>query len=263
MIVQFYHSTLIRIKSMISQTLMHLSIRSPTDYVQYIVDKQHQYKNISTSSVPRHLVIILNHDDQIALDTSGKEEILTFYNKLSDIILWSIIVEIPRITIFDNHGSLKHQHFSTFKSILEDKSKIVLNNNNILNWLNLKPNNATVNSNIQPSKKINISIASIDDGKQELINITKKFINENLNNNNYPQIDEKYINSNLPYHLSGDNFEPEVALDFSEKYLFSGFLPWHIKLTEFIKVDYFHQFYLERYLQFLNSYCCIQKRFGK
>ncbi|KAK5574718.1 hypothetical protein RB653_009971 [Dictyostelium firmibasis] len=305
LVIYYYQLLSFKTRNIISQLFMYLYIKTPNNYIDYInttIDynktlncsdndkkqrqqQQQQQSTITknkqqqqpTISTPKHLALILNHRDQIR-SLINTTETINFYNKISEILIWSVIVGIKRITIFDNHGSLK-KNISVFQNLLDNKIKPFNNNNNNntntnssklekqtiyrFNWLN---NFKTITSNVETSdinsRILNISIVTVEDGKQELINITKKYINDSKVNSNLI-LNELYVNSNLPNFISGDDFEPEVALDFSDKHLFSGFLPWHIKLTEFIKMDHFNQFYLERFHQFLKKYNSVQKRCGK
>ncbi|KAM9996843.1 hypothetical protein ACTFIZ_001774 [Dictyostelium cf. discoideum] len=307
LIIYYYQLLSFKTRYIISQIFMYLYIKTPNDYIDYInttIDykissplncnnnndnKQQQQKQQSTNaknkqqhnskiSTPKHLALILNHRDQIK-SLINTTETINFYNKISDILIWSVIVGIKRMTIFDNHGSLK-KNISVFQNLLDNKIKPFNNinssnnnnnNNNSnkqtiykFNWLNNLKNITTAIGDITDinSRILNISIVTVEDGKQELINITKKYIKDSKLNKDLI-LNESYVNSNLPNFIGGNDFEPEVALDFSDKHLFSGFLPWHIKLTEFIKMDHFNQFYLERFHHFLKKYNSVQKRCGK
>ncbi|KAN0026668.1 hypothetical protein ACTFIV_007658 [Dictyostelium citrinum] len=310
LIIYYYQLLSFKTRYIISQIFMYLYIKTPNDYIDYInttidynissincnnndnkgptITKNKQKLTITTTtttttttkiSTPKHLALILNHRDQIK-SLINSTETINFYNKISDILIWSVIVGIKRITIFDNHGSLK-KNISVFQNLLDNKIKPfnnTNNNNNNNNNNNTNNNKQTIykfnwlNSlkNITPiidladinSRILNVSIVTVEDGKQELINITKKYIKDSKLNQDII-LNESYVNSNLPNFIGGNDFEPEVALDFSDKHLFSGFLPWHIKLTEFIKMDHFNQFYLERFHHFLKKYSSVQKRCGK
>ncbi|KAN0025259.1 hypothetical protein ACTFIU_003519 [Dictyostelium citrinum] len=327
LIIYYYQLLSFKTRYIISQIFMYLYIKTPNDYIDYInttidynissincnnndnkqptITKNKHKLTITAAaaatttkiSTPKHLALILNHRDQIK-SLINTTETINFYNKISDILIWSVIVGIKRITIFDNHGSLK-KNISVFQNLLDNKIKPFNNTNNNSNNNNSNTNNNNSNTNnnnsntnnnnnnnnkqtiykfnwlnnlknITPiidltdinSRILNVSIVTIEDGKQELINITKKYIKDSKLNQDII-LNESYVNSNLPNFIGGNDFEPEVALDFSDKHLFSGFLPWHIKLTEFIKMDHFNQFYLERFHHFLKKYSSVQKRCGK
>ncbi|EGC34097.1 hypothetical protein DICPUDRAFT_88482 [Dictyostelium purpureum] len=287
-ILNFYYQLIsYKIRNIISQFFMYLYIKSPKDYIEFINssiiinnnnnnnnNSKNHNNNDDNTKIPKHLALILNHKDQ-SKSIQSNQDTLSFYNKLSEIIIWSHIIGVNRITILDNHGSLK-KNISTFQNILDNNIKpfnnfnndIIysfkwLNNNKNINSDNDNNNNNDINKNNKIKNRVlTLSVATVDDGKQELINITKKYIKQSKTNQNL-ELNESFVNSNLPNYIGGINFEPEVALDFSDKQLFSGFLPWHVKLTEFIKVDHFHQFYFERYCQFLKRYGNIKKRCGK
>jgi len=287
---KYYLITVLKIKSWVFQLLLSFQVKSPNDYVDYI--KSRIEKDCIVT--PRHMAIILNHHDQVQ-STLNQEENTVFYNKLSEILIWSIIIGVNRVTIFDNHGSLK-KNISFLQDLLIKRTEPFNHNNNnnnsnnlttrkyIFNWLNSNSSSNNNNNkyiNNKSNSLLDISIVTIEDGKQELINITKKYVREQLEQKqqqiqqntiqqqqqqitqNINILNESYINQNLSKPIGGALFEPEAALDFTGQYFFAGFLPWHIKLTEFIKIDYFHQFYFERYMHFLRIYSGVQKRCGK
>ncbi|KAF2068753.1 hypothetical protein CYY_009923 [Polysphondylium violaceum] len=256
---EYYSIFTLKIKALIFQILLSFQVKTPEDYVNYI-----KYRlNSDSLVVPKHLAIILNHHDQVQ-STQSQLDNKIFYNKLTEILVWSIIVGVHRVTIFDNHGELK-KNISYLQQLLlkrigpfnnNKKSSSSSSSNGttstgkyIFNWLNHDSTNHSNNSNHDNSKLnslLDISVVAIEDGKQELINITKKFVKEQLdqqvlNNNNGDNsnnkigvINEAYINQNLSRPIGGSLFEPEAALDFTGQYFFAGFLPWHIKLTEFM-----------------------------
>lgn len=64
--------------------------------------------------------------------------------------------------------------------------------------------------------------------------------------------------------LYGNVPDPELAIYFGNNTCTSGFLPWHIRLTEFIQVSYkLHHISLEKYLKVLYQYARCEQRFGK
>ncbi|GAM25495.1 hypothetical protein SAMD00019534_086700 [Acytostelium subglobosum LB1] len=223
-----------------------------------------------SGSLPRHLAIILEHE------ASNNMALL---HKLADVLMWSVMAGISRITIMERTGELKKQ-LDILQHTLEGQHKRLTvdndnnNDNNItfsFNWLNKSSNDhhshdadhghATV-APITNQRVLDISVVSADDGKLELVNITKKYTKERKLDESL-ELNEHYIQSNLPRHIGGEGSEPEIAMDFTERNILSGFLPWHVKLTEFIKVDNFNQMYLEKYLHVLQTYGRIEKRCGK
>lgn len=64
--------------------------------------------------------------------------------------------------------------------------------------------------------------------------------------------------------LYGNIPDPELAIYFGNSTCTSGFLPWHIRLTEFIQVAYkLHHLSLDKYLKVLYNYAKCEQRFGK
>ncbi|EGG13875.1 hypothetical protein DFA_11636 [Cavenderia fasciculata] len=232
----------------------------PHTIPNYIDSKLESKDILKQNSVPSHMAVILSEDTIIDdnnnsnhNNNNNKTQTELFNRcslKLCDIILWSIFSKISRLTIFDPTGLLK-KNIDTLQTIIDEKMCYDTlyggSKNNIIHidWLNNNNNNNN-NSNIDKLINLNniggikhyfikIGIVSVEDGKLNLVDITKKFARESKLNNSTKALDDNYIQSNLPRYMGGEDYEPQVAIDFSNQNIFSGFLPWHIKLTEFMQ----------------------------
>eukprot|EP01133_Synstelium_polycarpum_P011466 gene11466-13364_t len=194
----------------------------------------HAYIKLGVDShiLPGHVAIIMNRADL----ARGSYE-----NRLADLLVWSLMAGVQRVTVFDSHdGSLK-KNIGALASLVEARKAS------------------------QSDKVLSIAVVTREDGKQALVDITKRY-SKDISSGAIPAttaLNGDYVHEHLPPHLGGADSEPEVAIDFSERHLFTGFLPWHVKLTEFIKVDNFQHFYLDKYLGVLKKYGRIEKRCGK
>lgn len=64
--------------------------------------------------------------------------------------------------------------------------------------------------------------------------------------------------------LFGSIPDPELAVYFGNSTCTSGFLPWHIRLTEFIQISYkLNYLSLDKYLRVLYKFARCEQRFGK
>jgi dehydrodolichyl diphosphate syntase complex subunit NUS1 len=64
--------------------------------------------------------------------------------------------------------------------------------------------------------------------------------------------------------LFGNIPDPELAVYFGNSTCTSGFLPWHIRLTEFIQISYkLNYLSLDKYLRVLYKFARCEQRFGK
>lgn len=88
--------------------------------------------------------------------------------------------------------------------------------------------------------------------------LTNELINTPSQQISIELIDEKLrrMYGNIP--------DPELAIYFGNNTHTSGFLPWHIRLTEFIQIAYkLHHLSLDKYLKVLYKYAKCEQRFGK
>lgn len=64
--------------------------------------------------------------------------------------------------------------------------------------------------------------------------------------------------------LFGSLPDPELAVYFGNSTCTSGFLPWHMRLTEFFQISYKpHYLSLDKYLRVLYKFARCEQRFGK
>lgn len=64
--------------------------------------------------------------------------------------------------------------------------------------------------------------------------------------------------------LYGNIPDPELAIYFGNSTCTAGFLPWHIRLTEFIQISYkLNYLSLDKYLRVLYKFARCEQRFGK
>lgn len=82
-------------------------------------------------------------------------------------------------------------------------------------------------------KKINVNILSLKDGKPKFVELVESLSKKALSNEiKSSDIDETYIDEEL-YKMTGYP-SPELALVCGNVCSTFGFLPWHIRVTEFL-----------------------------
>ncbi|KAJ9592655.1 hypothetical protein L9F63_015670 [Diploptera punctata] len=200
--------------------------------------------------IPSHLVVII-----------GNESVS--YRDLANIIVWCIAAGISFLSFYDYHGILKRNEAELVKVLSEmgkeHIEKIVwgkkTNTNGILN------KNGTKNG-FKATKKICINIFSLSDGKGSIVELTKSLGQSVLAGHlKTSDIDQELIDKKL---LSEFNIpDPELALYCGDTCSTYGFLPWQIRVTEFLHMSTHHKIKMKDFIHILEKYGKCVQRFGK
>lgn len=166
-------------------------------------------------------------------------------------------------------GILKHQLSSSFYEIIQRQLDIGDNENIVwgLNYQSPSEDGSIKFPHRNGYKRhIVINLYSSQDSygkfnqllQNDLCNKTKLTGNSNSKDITIDTVNEK-LNK-----LYGNMPEPELALYFGNNTCTAGFLPWHIRLTEFIQISYkVHHLSLEKYIRVLYKYAKCEQRYGK
>lgn len=111
-------------------------------------------------------------------------------------------------------------------------------------------------------KQIIVNLYSSDDGQERFNDLLTLECHDKLKNAEAENLTIDYIDSKLG-KLYGCS-DPDLAIFFGSFCCTMGFLPWHIRLTEFIPIsNRLHNISLDKYLQVLYKYGKCEQRFGK
>lgn len=113
------------------------------------------------------------------------------------------------------------------------------------------------------SRKITVNIFSSDDGKQRVVSLTRDMCSvDRVTNVDPDSVSVESFDRRLSdlYPLMP---EPNIAIYCGKSCCPDGFLPWHIRLTEFFSLGSDHSVRLEKYVQLLETYARCEQRFGK
>lgn len=109
-------------------------------------------------------------------------------------------------------------------------------------------------------RHIVVNLFSIEDGQEQFTKLMRLKGNDQLESK---QITVDYIDEQLG-RLSGNLPDPDLAVFFGNACCTMGFLPWQIRLTEFIPISHkLKSLTLEKYIQVLYKYAKCEQRFGK
>lgn len=216
------------------------------------------------TKIPVHLAVIL-----------GLE--LPDFRALSKIIFWSLSAGIQNISFYDHQGNLTETiHFFVYifiQHFLISFSGILVSNNHkvydyLLRWR--KDNDKICwNANKRDicgsqvvykngfKKELSVNFLSPRECKLKIADVCRTMAtDENLSSEqiNINSVHEKFSSIVSP--------DPDVAIYFGEICSTYGFLPWHIRLTEFFPIESQQTMTVYSFMETLFKFSKCEQRFG-
>lgn len=167
-----------------------------------------------------------------------------------------------------------NNNHSTMETNLTSSSEFVLRNRDTKGFVNgeefyEKPPTAPLlatsssfatNPNVYP-REIRVYYVSEADGKPEIAELCRKF-SESIKDGSLTidQINIDFVDAKLREEFN-QMPDPDLALYTGDFCCTYGFLPWHIRLTEFVPIG--HNLILQDFLAVLYKYAKKEQRYGK
>lgn len=217
-------------------------------------------KNVKRlNKVPAHLAIIVVNEE-------------ISYNDLASIILWCVAARISFLSFYDHTGVLKRNEMK-LHSALFDKWKepnVTWGNAPLRNGIQKK--NGLTNGISSKAVKttedwpvLHVSVLSSNEGRQAFTEATRR-ICENVQSGSLDisKIDEEIIDRELSLGSKERPIvDPELAVWCGETSCNCGFLPWHIRVTQFLHLQTHHEIKAKDFISLLEAYSKCHQRFGK
>ncbi|XP_052900874.1 dehydrodolichyl diphosphate synthase complex subunit nus1-like [Anopheles moucheti] len=195
-----------------------------TTIESYCMKQSQQYVKSqlqAVSKIPTHLVVLL-----------GPEQ--PDYLRLSQFIYWSYAAGIAYVSFYDHNGTIKRNHEQIKRFVgevpLEDKLHI--------RWSD--QDHESVDMNTVPSNQrcTVVRFLSPEDGKQGLVSLSRSIGESMRRRDLFPSdVNIEFLDSRLQAS-SGYVPDPDLAVYFGEVCSTYGLLPWQIRLTEFLPLEW-------------------------
>lgn len=202
------------------------------------------------SKLPKHLSFVINED----VDTD--------YFDLVNLVLWTIAMGIPYITIYERHGLLKAGEFRF-------REAIGMKINEFLGCEQAKRINVVVkdsqskyeNGKILP-KQFCVQLLSEADGREDVAIATKSILSD---------IKKRRIKKDditvdkISSYLRGMNGlpDPDLIVQFGKTLSLEGYPPWQTRLSEIVHIDSHKHVTYGEFYDVLCKFSRCQQRLGK
>ncbi|XP_035908745.1 dehydrodolichyl diphosphate synthase complex subunit Nus1 [Anopheles stephensi] len=209
---------LLRLLRRCRKALHHIRPLGTAIVESYRMKQSQQYVKLqlqTVSKIPKHLVVLL-----------GPER--PDYQRLSQFIYWSNAAGIAYVSFYDHNGTIKRNYEQMKRCVdeapLEDKHHIL--------WsaeahVPEKNRNCTV-----------VNFLSPEDGKQGLVSLSRSIGESVRRRDLFPSdVSIELLDSRLQAS-TGYVPDPDLAVYFGEVCCTYGLLPWQIRLTEFLPLEW-------------------------
>ncbi|KAJ6637002.1 Dehydrodolichyl diphosphate synthase complex subunit nus1 [Pseudolycoriella hygida] len=189
--------------------------------------------------IPKHIVLILG------------ERRLDFAS-ISNIIAWSALADIKCISVYDYTGIFLDKR-KQFLKYLEKEKNLYYDPSS----RNITQGSIVYKNGVRHSMSLNI--LDPRHSKFQMSELCKRLAQrgESTHELNINYIDKKISES--------DQYvcDPELGLYFDDVCCTFGLLPWQLRLTEFVKVNFYSTINITNFLDALYIYSKCEQRFGK
>ena len=235
-----------------------------------------QVKNFS--KIPKHIAFLVLENDIV-------------YDDLASLVVWSLLVGINVISLYDVHGKLKknqgtllgaiNKEYRKYAGQIEpfrllwkphdtdyerDQNQTVLVNKNGMMYPDTNGNGLTsaVNGSGSPASKrsVSISLLSKADGKEDLVGVARTLGREILNKTvSSDSIDLDQVGSRL--RTNQDIPDPCILVRLGSLASNLDFLPWQTRLTEMYSLPSVRNITPCSYNTIIRQFARCQQRLGK
>ncbi|XP_037541215.1 dehydrodolichyl diphosphate synthase complex subunit nus1 [Nematolebias whitei] len=186
------------------------------------------------------------------------EEELSFPD-VAKLVVWCMAVGVSWVSVYDNHGIFQKNSSRLQEEILRQQQSLlgVDESRHEVELLNSRDKH----QHYVVSCRSTVKVLSPEDGKQTIVQAARKLCHSVENKErsskdiSVSMLDILLRESNIP--------DPELVVKFGPINSTLGFLPWHIRLTEFISLPSHRNVSYEDLLGALQQYGVCQQRLGQ
>ncbi|CAL8393027.1 unnamed protein product [Arctogadus glacialis] len=182
------------------------------------------------------------------------------YTDIANLVVWCMAVGISYVSVYDNHGVFRKNDTLLLEKIVRQQDRLGLEDSKYN--VEFLSNGNTVQQDQIVSGQPVVNVLSPEDGKHSIVEAARRFCRtveqkeKTSKDIDVPMFDALLRESkNIP--------DPELVMKFGPVDSTLGFLPWHIRLTEFVSLPSHVDVSYEDFLVALQRYSTCEQRQGK
>lgn len=178
------------------------------------------------------------------------------YSDIANLVVWCMAMGISYVSVYDENGILQKNNSLLMREVTQLQRHLLGAEGSKVEFLNNGSDKHVV------SCRPTVNVLSPEDGKQSIVQAAQQLCRSVENKERSPKdISVSMLDSLLREYKNIP--DPDLVLKLGPVDSTLGFLPWHIRLTEFISLSSHRNMSYEDLLGALRRYGTCQQRLGK
>ncbi|XP_058469515.1 dehydrodolichyl diphosphate synthase complex subunit nus1 [Solea solea] len=182
------------------------------------------------------------------------------YSDIANLVVWCVAVGISYVSVYDNHGIFQKNNSRLLEEI-ERRQQKFLGGDGSKHNVEFLSNGTDKHHNVV-SCRPTVKVLSPEDGKQSIVQAAQQLC-RSVESKERSSKDISVTMLDILLRESKNIPDPELVVKFGSVNSTLGFLPWHIRLTEFISLPSHRNLSYEDLLGALQRYSACQQRLGQ
>ncbi|XP_028253477.1 dehydrodolichyl diphosphate synthase complex subunit nus1 [Parambassis ranga] len=180
------------------------------------------------------------------------------YTDIANLVVWCMAVGISYVSVYDNHGIFRKNNSRLLEEIIKQQQELlgVEGSKYGVEFLSNGTDKHVV------SCRPTVKVLSPEDGKQRIVQVAQQLC-RSVENKEKSSKDISVSMLDILLRESKNVPDPDLVVKFGPVDSTLGFLPWHIRLTEFISLPSHRNISYEDLFGALQQYSVCQQRLGQ
>ncbi|XP_048841515.1 dehydrodolichyl diphosphate synthase complex subunit nus1 [Brienomyrus brachyistius] len=184
------------------------------------------------------------------------------YADIANLVVWCMAVGISYVSVYDNQGIFRRNNSRLMDEILKQQQELLGADSGKYSVEFLNDSTQTQENHTAFLCKAMVKVLSSDDGQHSIVAAARQLCRAvEQRQRASKDIDVHVLDSML--RDSKHTPDPDLVLKFGPVDSTLGFLPWHIRLTEFISLPSHMDLSYEDFFSALQRYASCEQRLGK
>ncbi|XP_030578214.1 dehydrodolichyl diphosphate synthase complex subunit nus1 [Archocentrus centrarchus] len=182
------------------------------------------------------------------------------YTDIANLVVWCMAVGISYVSVYDNHGIFRKNNSRLLEEIRQQQDLLGVDGS--MHSVEFLSSGSDKHQHNVVSCRSTVRVLSPEDGKQSIVQVAQKLC-RSVENKERSFKDINVSMLDLLLRESKNIPDPELVVKFGPINSTLGFLPWHIRLTEFISLPSHRNVSYEDLLGALQRYGACEQRLGQ
>lgn len=184
------------------------------------------------------------------------------YTDLAHLVVWCMAVGISYVSVYDHHGFFRKNNARLLEEIVRQQQELLGadGSRHGVDFLSSSGINGFQNNVV--SCRPTLKVLCPEDGKQSIVQAAQQLC-RSVENKQSSSKDISVSSLDVLLRESKNIPDPELVVKFGPVNSTLGFLPWHIRLSEFISLPTLRNLEYEDLLGALQRYGACQQRLGQ